>query len=111
MTRCQKGTKKLIISIVVVLLFGVLVLCGIMAYKGCKENEYDRNYKKELRKSSVEELEKHLAVCDEVLAMLDSTINADETDPESRFEARTARKEIEKNRALVQTELNKRKEN
>ena len=95
---------------VAVLLSGGLALGGVAAhraYDNYKVNESDNAYEKDLELETLEQLEQHLAIIDEVLARLDSTINSDDTNPEARFEAHQARQEIQQNRVKVQKQLDK----
>ncbi len=71
-------------------------------------DSFDNRLKEEIRSMSEKELIRYIKDSDEVLAELQKTIDSDETNPEERFEARTAYREIKNTRDLMQTELNKR---
>lgn len=89
-----------------------MVLAGGLAVAaGIRYNEhldsYDNQFKKEVSNMSETQLKNSIKECDIALERLQQIMDADETNPEERFEARNAYKSISERRAQFQNRLDK----
>ena len=88
-------------------LIALLTASGIIA--GISYNKYSNSYdvqlKKEILQMSESQLQDAIKECDIALERLQQTIDAHETNPEERFEARSAYKSISEQREQFQQRL------
>ncbi len=92
-----------------VLAGGLAVAGGIQYNK--RSDSYDNQLKKEISQMSESQLQDAIKECDIALERLKQSINADETNPEERFEARRAYKSISEQREQFQNRLDKLQKN
>ena len=104
MTNDTKKTSKLKTAGLITLLAGALAVGGITYHQ--YSNPDEAQLKKEISQMSVAQLEFAIKECDTALARLRTVIDAKETNPEERFEARRAVKSISEERELYQKRLN-----
>ena len=103
MTRSNKTINKFKIAGLIALLTAGSIIAGISYNK--HSNSYDVQLKKEISHMSETQLQDAIKECDIALERLQQIINADETNPEERFEARGAYKSISAQRAQFQERL------
>lgn len=96
--------NKIIVLCSVALLAGAVALAAIFAYNH-RPNSYETQLKKEISQMPEEQLQDAIKECDIALERLQQTIDAEETNPEERFEARGAYKSISEERGLFQERL------
>lgn len=100
-------TKKTINKFKIAGLIALLTASGIIA--GISYNKYSNSYdvqlKKEISQMSESQLQDAIKECDIALERLQQTIDAHETNPEERFEARSAYKSISEQREQFQQRL------
>lgn len=103
MTRSNKTIHKFKIAGLIALLTAGGIIAGISYNK--HSNSYDVQLKKEISHMSESQLQDAIKECDIALERLQQTIDADETNPEERFEARSAYKSISEQREQFQQRL------
>ncbi len=84
---------------------GLVVACGIEY--GKYSNSYEAQIKKEISNMSEAQLKDKIEDCDKALNSLQKTIDSKETNPEKRFEARIAYKDIYARREQYKQQLEK----
>lgn len=100
----MKNKTKLKVATMV--LAGGLAVAGGIQHKYNKHlDSYDNQLKKEISHMSESQLQDAIKECDIAMERLQQIINADETNPEERFEARGAYKSISAQRAQFQERL------
>lgn len=107
MTRSNKTINKFKIAGLIALLTAGGIIAGISYNKSA--NSYDVQLKKEISHMSESQLQDAIKECDIAMERLQQIINADETNPEERFEARGAYKSISAQRAQFQERLDEMK--
>lgn len=105
MPTTKKATNKFKIAGLIAVLTAGSVIAGISYNK--YSNAYDVQLKKEMSQMSESQLQDAIKECDIALERLQQTIDADETNPEERFEARRAYKSISAQREQFQNRLDK----
>ena len=103
MKRSNKTINKFKIAGLIALLTAGGIIAGISYNK--HSNSYDVQLKKEISHMSESQLQDAIKECDIAMERLQQIINADETNPEERFEARGAYKSISAQRAQFQEKL------
>ena len=103
MTRSNKTINKFKIAGLIALLTASGIIAGISYNK--YSNSYDVQLKKEISHMSESQLQDAIQECDIAMERLQQIINAEETNPEERFEARGAYKSISAQRAQFQERL------
>jgi hypothetical protein len=103
MTRSNKIINKFKIAGLIALLTAGGIIAGISYNKD--SNSYDVQLKKEISHMSELQLQDAIKECDIAMERLQQIINADETNPEERFEARGAYRSISAHRAQFQERL------
>lgn len=94
--------KKLKVATMV--LAGGLAVAGGIQYNK-RSDSYDNQLKKEISQMSESQLQDAIKECDIALERLQQTIDALETNPEEKFEARRAYKSISEQREQFQQRL------
>ena len=103
MITTKSKLNKLKIAGLITLLTAGGIIAGISYNK--YSNSYDIQLKKEISQMSKSQLQDAIKECDIALERLKQSINADETNPEERFEARSAYKSISEQREQFQQRL------
>lgn len=101
-TTKSKANKFKVAGLIALLTVGGII-AGISYNK--HSNSYDVQLKKEISHMSESQLQDAIKECDIAMERLQQIINADETNPEERFEARGAYKSISAQRAQFQERL------
>lgn len=101
-TTKSKANKFKIAGLIALLTVGGII-AGISHNK--HSDSYDNQLKKEISHMSETQLQDAIKECDIALERLQQTIDADETNPEERFEAREAYKSISEQREQFQQRL------
>lgn len=94
------------LKVATMVLAGGLAVAGGIQYNK-HSNSYDNQLKKEISQMSETQLQDAIKECDTALERLQRIIDADETNPEERFEARSAYKSISEQREQFQQRLDK----
>ena len=105
MVTTKSKANKFKIAGLITLLAASGIIAGISYNK--YSNSYDVQLKKEISQMSESQLQDAIKECDIALERLQQTIDADETNPEERFEARSAYKSISEQREQFQNRLDK----
>ena len=103
-----KTTTKFKLARAIALLITGSIIGGIAYNK--HSNTYEVQLNKAISQMSESQLQDAIKECDIALERLQQTIDADETNPEERFQAREAYKSIQEQRAQFQKRLDKIKE-
>ncbi len=92
-----------------IIVIALLVAGGIIldATYNKRSDTYEVQLNKEISQMSKSQLQDAIKECDLALERLQRTIDADETNPEERFEAREAYDNINQERAQFQERLDK----
>lgn len=109
MPTTKKATNKFKIAGLIAVLTAGGIIAGISYNK--YSNSYDVQLKKEISQMSESQLQDAIKECDTALERLQQTIDAHETNPEKRFEARSAYKSISAQREQFQKRLDKLQKN
>ena len=124
-TIMTKKTRTIIIIVSAFVVVAVLAIINIVVYVRdykplpCKYEDgvvmcpdpdlerarHDRLLRREYKRMSIEELERHIIECGTVLARLRESIDSDETIPEERFYEKRTYESITKDSLLIQEVL------